>query len=141
MSDNFGDGSAGAPKRVLSLLGVAETGPWAWNGQVAQLDDQIHGSLERTMRSPKASAETAATLAAYLRSLPAPPRPKQSADEAKLVARGAQVFDTAGCAACHQPPTYTSAGSYDVGLTDELGHDRFNPPSLPASAAQSAVSR
>ena len=24
----------------------------------------------------------------------------------------------------------TSAGAYDVGLVDELGRDRFNPPSL-----------
>lgn len=138
-SDNFGDGSAGAPKRVLSLFGAAETGPWAWNGHVAQLNEQIHSSLERTMRSPKASAETVAALGAFVRTLPAPPRPKLSEADAALADRGALVFDTAGCAACHQPPTYTSAGSYEVGMTDELGHDRFNPPSLRGVRFRSAL--
>ena len=33
-NDNLGDGSYGAPKRILSLLGIAETGPWAWNGRI-----------------------------------------------------------------------------------------------------------
>ena len=27
-------------------------------------------------------------------------------------------------------PTYTSAGRYDVGLADEVGNRKFNPPSL-----------
>ena len=30
LSDTLGDGHYGAPKRVLSLLGVADTKPWAW---------------------------------------------------------------------------------------------------------------
>ena len=37
LNDNLGDGNFGAPKRVLSLLGVGQTGPWAWNGGVADL--------------------------------------------------------------------------------------------------------
>ncbi len=139
LSDNFGDGSTGAPKRVLSLLGTADTGPWAWNGQVAKLEDQIHGSLERTMRSTKASPETAAALTAFVRTLPPPPQPKLSAAEAAFAARGALVFEAAGCATCHQPPAYTSAGSYDVGLSDELGNDRFNPPSLRGVRWRSAL--
>ena len=36
-SDTFGDDTRGAPKRVLSLLGVRETGPWGWNGKKATL--------------------------------------------------------------------------------------------------------
>src|SRR2546429_167098 len=38
LNDNLGDGSFGAPKRVLSLLGVRDTGPWAWNGTMPDLE-------------------------------------------------------------------------------------------------------
>src|SRR4029077_18036898 len=46
LNDNLGDGAFGAPKRVLSLLGVAQTGPWAWNGEVHDLETQIKKSIE-----------------------------------------------------------------------------------------------
>ena len=36
LNDSLGDGSFGAPKRVLSLLGVNDTAPWAWNGGIQQ---------------------------------------------------------------------------------------------------------
>jgi YVTN family beta-propeller protein len=39
--DNQTDGSLGTPKRVLSLLGVGDTGPWAWNGKMADLESQV----------------------------------------------------------------------------------------------------
>jgi hypothetical protein len=38
LNDNFSDGSFGTPKRVLSLLGVKDTGPWAWNGKMLDLE-------------------------------------------------------------------------------------------------------
>jgi cytochrome c peroxidase len=40
------------------------------------------------------------------------------------------LFTSLNCADCHQPSTYTSTDAYDVGLRDELGHTKFNPPSL-----------
>src|SRR5262249_35066184 len=49
---------------------------------------------------------------------------------AEHVRRGRAVFDKQACAACHTPPAYTSAKTYDVGLKDEAGHRHFNPPSL-----------
>ena len=63
-SDNFGDGSAGAPKRVLSLLGTADTGPWAWDGHVERLEDQVRNSLVATMHLARSRTKT---------SLPCPP--------------------------------------------------------------------
>ena len=54
---------------------------------------------------------------------------RRESDEA-VISRGGDVFDRQGCAECHTPPTYTSPGSYDVGLTDEAGRSKFNPPSL-----------
>src|SRR2546430_7868047 len=41
LNDNFTDGSFGTPKRVLSLLGVKDTGPWAWTGHLDKLPEQI----------------------------------------------------------------------------------------------------
>jgi cytochrome c peroxidase len=46
------------------------------------------------------------------------------------IERGHQVFNRLKCDRCHVPPTFTSSGVYDVGLRDELGNRRFNPPSL-----------
>ncbi len=49
LADTLGDGDYGAPKRVLSLLGVADTGPWAWNGSMVKLrrsDSQIDGNID-----------------------------------------------------------------------------------------------
>ncbi|MFP6737764.1 MAG: hypothetical protein VCD34_03380, partial [Planctomycetota bacterium] len=43
---------------------------------------------------------------------------------------GRQVFERLKCSKCHRPPTYTSVGTYDVGLQDETGQGSYNPPSL-----------
>ena len=40
------------------------------------------------------------------------------------------TFDAKRCAECHAPPEYTAAARFDVGLADEVGNRRFNPPSL-----------
>jgi cytochrome c peroxidase len=34
------------------------------------------------------------------------------------------------CAGCHAGPEFTEAATFDVGLIDEVGHRKFNPPSL-----------
>ena len=49
-NDNLSDGSFGAAKRVLSLLGVGETKPWAWNGRVKTLEQQLTNSIRKTMQ-------------------------------------------------------------------------------------------
>lgn len=132
LNDNFSDGSFGTPKRVLSLLGVRDTGPWAWNGGMADLETQLRSSLTTTMRGPKPSAEQVRDLAAFLRTLPPPPSLAKArhAMDAEAVKRGRKVFAREKCATCHAPPTYTSPKTYDVGLQDENGKAHFNPPSL-----------
>jgi cytochrome c peroxidase len=71
-------------------------------------------------------------LVAYLNSLRLPPWPVKSNDKvvATQVKRGEVLFDTLDCKLCHTPPTYTSPGTYDVGLGVGLGGTKFNPPSL-----------
>jgi YVTN family beta-propeller protein len=131
-ADTLGDGTYGTPKRVLSLRGVGDTGPWAWNGSIAKLEDQVRKSIETTMHGKKPTDEQVRDLTAYLKSLP--PAPSRARLVGKIdeesVKRGGEVFAAQECAKCHAPPTYTSAKTYDVGLTDEAGLKHFNPPSL-----------
>ena len=127
-SDTLGDGGFGAPKRVPSLLGVGATGPWGWLGGFERLEDQVRQSIASTMQGPKPSEAVVSDLVAYLRTLEPAPAPQTGA--AAAVERGRAVFRAQKCAECHAPPEYTSADPYDVGLVDEVGHRRFNPPSL-----------
>ena len=133
LSDTFGDNAAGAPKRVLSLLGGRDNNPWAWNGSMRSLHDQVFKSGETTMRGPGFSARETNALVAYLHTLEKPPvfRPARDDADQELIEQGRQVFLRIGCAKCHVPPlTYTSDTVYDVGLVDEHGQRKFNPPSL-----------
>ena len=129
-ADTLADGGVGAPKRVPPLFGVGHTGPWTWLGAVPRLEDQVRKSVETTMRGKAPTADQVTDLTAYLRSLP-PYRPTLAADQPEAeVARGRSLFKARKCAECHAPPSYTSEGTFDVGLLDEAGHREFNPPSL-----------
>jgi cytochrome c peroxidase len=132
LNDNFTDGSFGTPKRVLTLLGVKDTGPCAWNGRMPSLEAQVRTSVTSTMRGPAPSDEQVHDLTAFLRSLVSPPSVAGARGtlDPEGVKRGRRVFARQKCATCHPPPTYTTAGSYDVGLRDEAGGTHFNPPSL-----------
>ena len=134
LADTRADGTVGTPKRIPTLLGTRLSDPWAWNGRFRNLDEQVRSSLETTMHVRNATAEQVGDITAFLHTLKPPP-PLEPAtddpdDQAKL-ARGKALFGTLGCAKCHVPPlTYTSSDTYDVGLTDEAGMSKFNPPSL-----------
>ncbi|MCO6454251.1 MAG: c-type cytochrome [Pirellulaceae bacterium] len=133
LNDNFSDKAFGAPKRVLSLLGRRGTEPFAWNAAAPDLETQIRNSLRQTMQTDEMPAEPQlAALAAYVLSLAPPPPVEQlrSRQDDQQVARGRQVFERLDCAACHAPPAYTTPDTYDVGLEDQHGNRRFNPPSL-----------
>jgi YVTN family beta-propeller protein len=133
LNDNFSDRSYGAAKRVLSLLGVKDTLPLAWNGQVGSFEQQIHNSVTSTMQRegalPKADVDA---IASYLKTLELPPPLddlRQTRDDA-AIARGRLVFERHNCASGHAPPTYTVPSVFDVGLIDSQGAREFNPPSL-----------
>lgn len=131
LNDNLSDGTFGTPKRVLSLLGVKDTGPWAWNGGVADLKEQIRASVATTMQGRKLTAAQVGDLEAYLKTLsPPPPLARETRGGKEQIGRGQAVFQKQGCAACHLAPSYTSPKAYDVGLPDEAGRVAFNPPSL-----------
>jgi cytochrome c peroxidase len=133
MNDNFSDRSFGAAKRVLSLLGVKDTLPLSWAGQVQTFERQIHNSVENTMqREDTLPSEDVAAIAAYLKTLQLPPPldDLRGTRDPAAIERGRLVFDRRNCATCHAPPHYTSSDVYDVGLRDSQGVKAFNPPSL-----------
>jgi DNA-binding beta-propeller fold protein YncE len=134
LADTLGDNTYGTPKRTLTLLNTALTDPWAWNGQMKYLHDQVRQSLAETMHGSSASAEQVNDLVSFLHTLPPPPPVEPvTADEGdrRRVERGRRIFQERDCVHCHIPPlTYTSHETYDVGFADERGHRKFNPPSL-----------
>jgi YVTN family beta-propeller protein len=132
LADTLGDGTYGTPKRVLSLRGVKDTGPWAWNGSMPDLATQVRHSVQKTMHGRNPTATQVTDLIAYLESLPpAPPLGRFDArQDGPAVKRGGAVFTKQGCDRCHAPPTYTSRKTFDVGWADEAGARQFNPPSL-----------
>lgn len=135
LNDNLSDEAFGASKRVLSLLGVGDTGPWTWSGEQESLQEQAHKSTTITMRDHEgmhATEENMAALTAYMQTLSPPPsllaaRGQVNEQERAL---GERVFAAQGCVECHRPPTYTTPSAYDVGLEDAAGRREFNPPSL-----------
>jgi cytochrome c peroxidase len=141
LADTFGDRSYGTPKRTPSLLGIAGTAPFGWDGGVSSLEEQIVRSIRTTMRGPEPSTDQVRDLAAYLRSLPPPPSAASltSRHTAEAIERGRSVFLRERCDRCHEPPGFTSTRVFHVGLTDELGMSRFNPPSLRGLSQRGAL--
>lgn len=140
LSDTLGDSSFGAPKRIPALGGVAQTGPWAWNGSMHDLGEQVQKSVLTTMHAKAISAAQVRDLTEYLKTLnPAPPADLPSDAGQQAVEKGQAVFKRHGCDHCHVAPLYTSPKIYDVGLKDEMGNDHFNPPSLRGVGQRSAL--
>lgn len=134
LADTFGDEDRGAPKKVISLLGSAAAGPWAWNGARKHLEDQIHTSLLISMQSQISTEQLPVQpLAAWLRTLQPAPGIATAGNrlpDPRILQEARRVFETVGCTNCHAGRTLTSADIYDVGIHDEQGETRFNPPSL-----------
>ena len=133
LADTLGDGTHGTPKRTLTLLGTRLSDPWAWDGSMKYLHDQVEKSLEQTMHAPTLAPAELGDLVSFVASLAAPPPFEPPGDDADRtqIERGRKVFEDRGCVRCHIPPvTYSSHGTFDVGFADEAGLRKFNPPSL-----------
>ncbi len=133
LNDNLGDNGFGSPKRILSLLGVANTTPWAWNGSQTSIENQVRKSMDSTMRGTEQRTihqREVEAIAAYLKTLPFPP----GVDTARgvknsLAAKGRAIFKAQNCGECHAPEYYTSDGLRDAGLANGQSLE-FNPPTL-----------
>ncbi len=136
LNDNASDGSFDAPKLVISTLGRANTAPFAWNGNVKSLAQQVKNSIEKTMQSDNAADDQQVVdITNYLKQLAPPPslyniRSEIGDGMKKSVQTGQKLFNDLGCGECHAGKSYTSRKIVDVGLVDEVGARKFNPPSL-----------
>lgn len=133
VADTASDGGFGNPKRTLSLLGTRDANPWAWNGQFRELHEQVRQSVTSSMQGPPVTPSQEIDLVSFLHTLrPPPPVDEVSGPaDAAQIERGRGLFGTLGCAGCHIPPvTYTIDSVFDVGMPDERGQVKFNPPTL-----------
>jgi cytochrome c peroxidase len=135
------DGRYGNPKKVPSLRGVAETGPWMWHGWQTSLEEAAVKSLTETMRGDAPEPGEVEALVAYMRSLSFPPNPHRAADGrlTPTAQRGKVVFESAkaGCASCHSGPLFTNGSIYDVGLGEPGDvYKGYNPPTLLGAASR-----
>jgi CxxC motif-containing protein (DUF1111 family) len=83
-----------------------------------------------TADEPEISHEIVALLASYLASVPGP-KPDDAGD-----AKGAQLFASTGCAACHQPSLPSTRGKV-AAFTDLLLHDMG--PGLDGGATEPGI--
>ena len=109
-------GVTGGPRNTPILRGIANTEPLHWSADrpdVQSFEQTFTGLMAGTGPS---EAELDA-LAAYLRGLKPLPSTKRgdAAELTPLAIRGADVFQRAGCAACHTLPLFTDRKLHDVG--------------------------
>jgi hypothetical protein len=79
------------------------THPFKWDGTDATLRDSLTSTMKRLGGAGLSKRETD-SLAAYLESLPTVRTPRRDVSQ---VARGRKLFESEGCAGCHQGPSYT----------------------------------
>ena len=133
LADTTSDDSFGTPKRILSLLGTRDNNPWAWNGKFRELHEQVGSSFTTTLNGDPLSTPEISDVVAYLHTLKAPPpvEVESSSEDVEQIQAGRELFAGLGCRECHVPPqTFTVDRTFDVGITDEAGLKKFNPPSL-----------
>jgi YVTN family beta-propeller protein len=109
-------GATGGPRNTPSLRGIMDTEPLHWSADrpnVQSFEETFTGLMAGTGPS---EAELDA-LAAYLKGLKPLPSTERRGDAelTPLAIRGADVFQRAGCAACHALPLFTDRKLHDVG--------------------------
>ena len=137
------------PRNTPSLLGVANTLPIHWSGDLDELQDVeitireiqvgdglVTGEANDSLGPPHAGLSSHLdALASYLASLKVPVSP-ESIDQTTLDL-GEKTFKSLGCEDCHVPPIYTDRELHEVGTGDQSleknSHGRgtnFDTPSL-----------
>ncbi len=132
--DTLNDDRSGNFKTVLSLRGVADTGPWFWHGWSSDLEHSVKKSMIDTMLGEKPTDHDVHALTAFIKTLKWPSNPnRQHAEQAEQTLRGEAIFrsEKAGCATCHSGPFYTDGQMHDVGTGEsDDAFDGYNTPSL-----------
>ncbi|HVT45560.1 MAG TPA: hypothetical protein VMT00_14365 [Thermoanaerobaculia bacterium] len=145
------------PRNTPTLVGVGETGPWHWSGDLDELAD-----VESTIRIVQAGtglapgesnctpacdqappnggrSEDLDALAVFMRTIRTmgrSPELRASGSLTPAASRGRDLFlsDAAGCAGCHVPPLFFDGRRHDVGTGRKSALERkgtsFDTPSL-----------
>lgn len=111
------------PRRTQNLAGhLLERAPFHWGGDMATLDVLMDDVFAKRMSGGQLTDMQKRALGPWLDRLPAPP-PAQV--DVAAVARGADVFEAANCASCHNGDLLTNNQMADVGTGG-----KFKVPSL-----------
>ncbi len=132
--DTMNDGTEMTLKTVLPLYRVHETAPWTWHGWQNDLDDAMHKSFTSTMLGSAPSDKDKKALIAFLSSLEPPPNPfREQGGLGESAKRGKLLFESskAGCADCHNGPSFSDGKIHDVGLGSPTDYYQgYNTPTL-----------
>jgi YVTN family beta-propeller protein len=143
------------PRNTTSLLGVADTLPIHWSGDLDELQDveiTVRGIQAGTGLAPgpdncspacdqaepnSGRSQDLDDLAAFMASLDLSPNPNLALDGSlnDAAVRGKIIFESTetGCSDCHLAPLYSDAQQHDVGTGADPGERKgttFDTPSL-----------
>jgi mono/diheme cytochrome c family protein len=120
--------TVGARQTPSLTGGIGETAPFTWASDVESIADEARNASVRRMGGVALSTESLSHIEGFVAALrplrlPAPADPD-------AVARGAVLFDSAGCGDCHQGPTLSDDQHHDI-----LDDVATNTPTLRGIAA------
>ncbi len=131
--DLLNDG-LGNPKNTKSLLLAHRTPPAMSTGVRYTAEEAVRAGIQHILFSLP-SEDRAKPIDTWLKTLKPIPSPHLVGGELSAAAkRGERIFNSpvTGCAACHQPPLFTTLQAYDVATTppDDPGGGRLDTPTL-----------
>ncbi len=101
-------------RRTQSLRGgIMDTAPFHWSGDELNMTSLMKDVFQGRMAGGPVDAQRVTALGAWIDQIPTVPV-SHRADDA-TVARGAALFTSAGCVACHAGPDFTGGMTVDVG--------------------------
>lgn len=112
------------PRQTPSLSGqIGDTAPFTWSSDVATIADEARNTSVRRMGGVALSTNDLGRLEDVIAQLRRVQLPEVTQPEA--AARGAVLFERAGCDACHAGETLADADHYDI-----LSDSATNTPTL-----------
>lgn len=133
----FPDGPRQTP--TLAGRGMKATAPFHWSGEFPDMQGFLTHTITARMGGKGLSATQVAQLNAFVDGAPSPENPYLQKISADQLARGAAVYNSAGCETCHSGQWLTNNTNADVGslVTSGINPDNglvmsggLNVPSL-----------
>jgi mono/diheme cytochrome c family protein len=101
-------------RRTQSLRGkVSGTAPFHWDGTLADFPSLVLEVYNSRMSGPELTSDQEQSLLSWIDSIPVLPHSPPA--DASAVTRGATLFTSQGCTACHNGPELTNNQTVDVG--------------------------